>query len=294
MKRHLLLLPLLLLTTAVSAQSVPADGSIAWQVPVPGKVKIGCWDHDGLSINDEGGSGEMIVVARLKGGRITTLRAYDRECAPKTDAQRVGFDVNASLDFLAKHMDDPADERIIAIIAMHASPRVEPLLERFAGKDNRDDVREQAVFWLGQRGGEQGFLFLRDLLRGNESRELQKKAVFAISQSEVPAAMTELIDLARHHKSSEIRRESIFWLGQKAGEKAANELRRAVDEDPDDDVREHAVFAISQLPRDRSVPLLIDLVRKHKSANVREKALFWLAQTGDPRAIDLIEEILTR
>jgi len=294
MKRHLLLLPLLLLTTAVAAQSVPADGWIAWQVPVPGKVKIGCWDHDGFSIMDEGGSGEMIVVARLRSGKITTLRAYDRACTPKTDGQRIGFDVNASLDFLAAHIGDPADERIVAIIAMHESPRVEPLLERFAGKDSRGDVREQAVFWLGQRGGEPGFRFLRDLVRGTETRELQKKAVFAISQSDVPAAMTELIDLARHHKSSEIRRESIFWLGQKAGEKAANELRRAVDEDPDDDVREHAVFAISQLPRDRSVPLLIDLVRHHKSPNVREKALFWLGQSGDPRAIDLIEEILTK
>jgi len=295
MKRHLpASLLLLLLTTSVAAQSVPSDGSIAWQVPVPGRVRIGCWDHDGFSIMDEGGSGEMIVVARLRGGKITALRGYDRECAPKTDAQRVGFDVNASLDFLARHIGDPADERIVAIIAMHDSPNAEPLLERFAGSDHRGDVREQAVFWLGQRGGERGFRYLRELVRGSERRELQKKAVFAISQSDVPAALTELIELARHHKSSDVRRESIFWLGQKAGEKAAGELRRAVDEDPDDDVREHAVFAISQLPKDRSVPMLIDLVRNHKSPAVREKALFWLAQTGDDRAIDLIEEILTK
>jgi len=294
MKRHLLLLPLLLLTAAASAQNVPADGWIAWQVPVPGDVRIGCWDHDGFSIMNESGSGEMIVVARLKSGKITTLRGYDRDCAPKTDAQRLNFDVNASLDYLARHIDDPADERIVAIIAMHESPRVEPLLERFAGKDHRGDVREQAVFWLGQRGGEAGFRFLRDLVRGgDESRELRKKAVFAISQSPVAGATAELIDLARNNRSSEIRREAIFWLGQKAGEKAAAELRRAVDEDPDDDVREHAVFAISQLPRDRAVPLLIDLVKHHKSARVREKAMFWLAQTNDPRALDVIEEILT-
>ena len=295
MKRHLLLLPLLLLTTAAGAQNVPSDGWIAWPVPVSRDVRIGCWKHDdGFSITNGAGSGEMIVVARLKQNEITTIRAYDRECAPNTDAQRIQLDVNASLDFLAKHVGDPADDHIIAILAMHESPRVEPLLERFAGAGNRSGIREQAVFWLGQRGGDAGLRYLRALVRGDEGLELRKKAIFAISQSDADGALQELIDLARNHRSSEIRRQAIFWLGQKAGEKAAAELRRAVDEDPDEDVREHAVFAISQLPRDRAVPLLIDLVKNHKSANVRKKAMFWLAQTNDPRALDAIEEILTK
>jgi HEAT repeat protein len=294
MKRHLLLFPLLLLTTAVVAQPVPADGLFSWQVPVSHDVRIGCWDHDGFSITDQPGSGEMIVVARMKGGRLTTLRASDRTCSVEGAAQRLALDVNASIDFLASHLDGGDGERAIAVLAMHESPRVEPLLEKFASSGARSDIREQAVFWLGQRGGEAGFRYLRDLVRGDGNRELQKKAVFSMSQSSAAGATQELIDLARGHRSSDIRREAIFWLGQKAGSKAAGELRRAVDEDPDDDVREHAVFAISQLPRDRAVPLLIDLARHHKSARVREKALFWLAQTNDPRALDLIEEILAK
>jgi hypothetical protein len=297
MKRHLLLLPLLLLTTAAAAQGVPADGWITWKVPVPQGVRIGCWTHDGFTVNtdDEGlGSGEMVIVARMKGGEITTLRSYDRECAPRTDGQVVGFDVNASLDFLTKHIDDSSNERIVTAIALHDSARVEPLLERFASKGSPSDVRRHAIFWLGQRGGEAGFRYLRNVVRNDESHELKKKAIFAISQSKVDAATQELIDIARNHSSSDLRREAIFWLGQKAGRKAEQELRHAVDEDPDDDVREHAVFAISQLPRDRAVPLLIDLARNHKSSRVRKKAIFWLGQTNDPRALDFIEEILTK
>ncbi len=296
MKRHLLLLPLLLLTTAAGAQNTPADGWIAWNVPSPRDVRIGCWDHgSGFSIQDDKpGSGEMIVVARMKRGEITTLRAYDRDCAPKSDATRVTFDVNASLDFLAKHLEDPADDHIVAVIAMHESSRVEPMLERFAGRDHRDGVRGQAIFWLGQRGGDAGLRYLRDLVRGDDSLELRKKAIFGISQSDAAGAQQELIDLARNHRNSEVRRQAIFWLAQKAGSKAAAELRRAVDEDPDDDVREHAVFAISQLPKDRSIPLLIDLARNHKSREVRKKAIFWLGQTNDPRALDFLEELLTK
>jgi HEAT repeat protein len=294
MKRHLLLLPLLLITTAASAESVPADGLFTWRVPVAMDVRIGCSNHDGMSIMNQRGSGAMVVIAKMRGGKLTNLRAHDIDCAPQTGAEQLALDTNASIDFMAAHLNDSAsEERIVAILAMHDSPRVEPLLERMAGTEYGSHIREPAVFWLGQRGGEAGFRFLRGLVRGDGSQELRKKAVFAISQSEVPAATQELIDIARNHKSSALRREAIFWLGQKAGEKAAAELRRAVDEDPDDDVREHAVFAISQLPRDRAVPLLIDLVKNHKSPRVREKAMFWLAQTNDPRALDVIEEILT-
>jgi len=294
MKRHLLLLPLLLITAAASAESVPADGLFIWRVPTAADVRIGCWNHEGMSFSDEGGSGAMVVIAKMRDGKLKNLRAHDIDCAPQTGAQQLTLDTNASIDFLMQHLGDSASEdRIVAILAMHESSRVEPLLERIAGKEYGNHIREQAVFWLGQRGGEAGFRFLRDLVRGDGSQELRKKAVFAISQSKVPAATQELIDIARNHKSSGLRREAIFWLGQKAGEKAAAELRRAVDEDPDDDVREHAVFAISQLPRDRAVPLLIDLVKNHKSPRVREKAMFWLAQTNDPRALDVIEDILT-
>lgn len=298
MKRHLLLLPLLLLTTAASAESVPSDGLFAWTVPTARDVRVGCWDadHDGFNIStDDPGSGELVVIAQMRNGKIIRLKAHDRACAPTTNAQRIDLDVNASIDFLARHLEDPADEdRVLAVIAMHESSRVEPLLEKFAGKSSRYNTREKAIFWLGQRGGEAGFRFLRDLLHSDDDLELRKKAIFSISQSRVDAATGELINVARNDKSSSLRRDALFWLGQKAGAKAAAELRRAVDEDPDDDVREHAVFAISQLPRDRSVPILIDLVRHHKSAHVREKAMFWLAQTNDPRALDLIEEILTK
>lgn len=292
MKRHLVLLPLLLFTAAASAQSVPNDGNFAWTVPTSPHLRIGCWEYNGFSVNDdEGGSGTMLVVARMRGGNIASLHGYDAACAPKTDAQRLSLSVDQSIDFLTSQADG---ERVIAVLALHESPRIEPLLEKLAGRGSPSDVREQAVFWLGQRGGEAGFRFLRDLIHdANASRELTKKAVFSISQSKGGDATAELIDVARHHESSDVRRDALFWLGQKAGAKAAAELRRAVDEDPDDDVREHAVFAISQLPRDRSVPLLIDLVKHHKSAKVREKAMFWLAQTNDPRALDLIEEILT-
>lgn len=303
---------------AAAVREIAGSGShlLAWKVPMADDVTICCGGSykgdccNGCSLRSSrgfsnfsgdkmGGSGAMVVVAWVKDGRVTNVQAFDAMCSVRGEGTPIQVLTNvtpeSSLDFLAAHMSDSADEsKLLAIVAQHGSPNVVPLLERLAGAGQPGDVREHAVFWLGVRGGERGFRYLRTLVHSKESTELRKKAVFAISQSGVPGAVPELIDLARNSDNRQIRRDAIFWLGQKAGEKAANELRRFVDEDPDDDVREHAVFAISQLPRERSVPILIDLARNHKSPRVREKAIFWLVQTGDDRALDLIEEILTK
>ncbi|HEV3485982.1 MAG TPA: HEAT repeat domain-containing protein [Vicinamibacterales bacterium] len=322
MKLRMLLLSLIILvaashTTGASELDRHRSGWISWNAPVVEGIRICCnWQKGGccgscvlggshgMSMTDDdelpgGGTREMLIVARLADGVMQKVHVYDAGCPLDTRGTQVthvaNVSVEESLDYLMRQIPNVPDESsVIAALAQHRSANVPALLERLAGNAYVDDVREDALFWLGNRGGERGFRFLRDFVRGNEKTSLRKKAVFALTQSESEGAVPELISLARNHNSREIRREAIFWLGQKAGEKAANELRRAVDEDPDDDVREHAVFAISQLPRERAVPLLIDLARNHKSPKVREKAIFWLVQTGDERALAVIEEILSK
>jgi HEAT repeats len=294
---------------------------VAWTTPVSARVTMCCsgWSdktgfeknccsgcslaRSGNSFNitdkQHAGTKEMLIAAKLEAGVLQKVRLFDVECAVDAAGAMVhmldGATPESAIDYLASEVSRARDEgTVVTAIAQTESPSMIGTLERLAGTAYNEDIREQAVFWIGQRGGERGFQFLRNLIRGKESTDLKRKAVFSMSQNEADGATDELISIARHHESTAVRREAVFWLGQKAGAKAAGELRRFVDEDPDEDVREHAVFAISQLPRERSVPLLIDLARNHKSRRVREKAIFWLTQTGDPRALDLIEEILTK
>ena len=330
MKLRMLLFAFLFITTTAFAETfeqAAASGAewVTWQVPMAPGLTLCCagqWNNFGDAVGNKkgccsgcslsrfngfstssdstaGSTGTMLIAARISDRHIRKVQLYDAGCALDTGkavVRNLGpMDPPRSIELLIAQLPSMSDESsALGAIAFHDSPSAIPALERLAGTGHQQDIREDAVFWLGQRGGERGFRFVRDIARGRENMELRKKAIFSMSQSEVDQAVPELIALARNGSPSEIRRQAIFWLGQKAGEKAAGELRRAVDEDPDEDVREHAVFAISQLPSDRSVPLLIDLVRKHKSANVREKAMFWLSQTDDPRALALIEEILTK
>ena len=297
------------------------DGWFAWSVPMAEGGSICCWTdkksgccggcglgaNRGWSINNgdddprSNRTTDVTIAIELEGKSVTRVQMFDSTCnvdgRGNTVTVLTNVDPASSIAFLADKARNTSGNHgnsVVGALAQHAHPNAIPTLERLAGPGESSKTREDALFWIGQRGGERGFRFLKDFLAGDESTSLRKKAVFSLSQNQSEGSIPALINLARNDKSKEIRREAIFWLGQRAGTKAAGELRRAVDEDPDEDVREHAVFAISQLPRERAVPLLVDLVKNHKSPGVRKKAMFWLAQTGDDRAIELIEEILQK
>ena len=279
-----LFVSLLALSLSAATTSRAAEW-IAWRVPT-----------EPTSIGDSHCPGSfrqtttMVVAVLMDGDRLDDIRLRSEGCPPGVNARFIERDPEASVAFLAAHA---TEDEVVTAIALHDTPSAVPTLEKLADRKYSSKTRQQAMFWLGNRGGERGFRFLRDYIQNGDDDHLRSRAVFALSQSDLDETIPALIDLARHGDHS-VRKEAVFWLGQRAGEKAAGELKRIATDDEDDDIREHAVFAISQLPRERSVPILIDLVKTHKSTAVRKKAMFWLAQTGDPRAIELMEEILTK
>jgi HEAT repeat protein len=211
-------------------------------------------------------------------------------------------------------------------VAMHDDPRVAGMLKSAVQRSSLERLRNSAVFWLGQIGGEQPFLV--DLVRNEqESIELRKQGAFAIGVSKdkdalnaleslytsvtprevrkqiifaasinesKDAAVTFLIKVASNDADRELKKQAIFWLGQKAGQRSLDALGNALDSDPDTEVQKQAVFAISRRPRDEAVPILIRIAKTHAKAEIRKQAMFWLGQTGDERALDFFKEVLSK
>ena len=217
-------------------------------------------------------------------------------------------------------------EHAVMALALHDDPRVGPMLEKIVSSTTLDRSRGNAVFWLGQIGGEQ--TFLANLVRNErESVEVRKQGAFAIGvgkdndalatletlystvtprevkrqiifaasiNQNKDAAVNFLIKLAGSDPDRELKKQALFWLGQKAGQRSLDALGEALNSDPDTEVQKQAVFAISQRPRDEAVPLLIKIAKTHSKAEVRKQAMFWLGQTGDERALDFFKEVLLK
>jgi hypothetical protein len=198
-----------------------------------------------------------------------------------------------SLQFLSglyqKTDSESCKKDLIVGIASHtlSDPVIEFLKKRVEGGEP-DELRESAVFWLGQQPHPRALNILKDYVNSDRSSDIREKAIFSISQMDIPEAEEVLIGLAYHAPSGELREKAVFWLGQKASEKAVKALKEVVFNTNETELQKHAVFALSQRENGDAVADLIHIAETHPNPEVRKHAIFWLGETGDPRAVDAL------
>jgi ribosomal protein L10 len=203
-----------------------------------------------------------------------------------------------SIRFLEKEFDS-GDEKLrktlVFVISTHDHASAYDFLHRVALGNYETEVRENAIFWLGNSKDERSLKDLKAIYKKVDEDKLKKQVVFAFQMSDRPEAIQELIHIAKKDNDQKIRKEAIFWLGQKASEECVKVLKDVVDDsDEETKVKESAVFAISQLPQEKSVPMLIDIARTNKNPKVKKQAIFWLGQTDDEAALKFFEDILLK
>jgi HEAT repeat protein len=167
------------------------------------------------------------------------------------------------------------------------------ILKNVVRNDASSKVREDAVFWIGQKAKTDDMIEIIETVALKDSvREVRKKAVFALSQAPDERGVDALIKIARSQQDPATQKEAVFWLGQKASQKAKESLADIVFDPKTTEIHEQAVFAISRWAKDYSIPALSKISKDHPNPDIRKKAIFWLGQTGDPRAVDTLAEIV--
>jgi HEAT repeat protein len=97
----------------------------------------------------------------------------------------------------------------------HGSDEGTNFLIRVAESDSDNELKKQALFWIGQRAGQRSLEVLGKTVESDDvDTDVQKHAVFAISQRPKDEAVPLLIKIARTHAKPEVRKQAMFWLGQ--------------------------------------------------------------------------------
>jgi len=182
----------------------------------------------------------------------------------------------------------------LTAIALHADESADRALESFVRPTEREELRKQASFWLGEARSKAGLVTLQQMAKSDPSTKVRAHVTFALSVSREPAAVDEMIRMAKEDESSQVRGQALFWLAQKAGKKAAATITSAIENDPDTEVKKKAVFALSQMPKEEGVPKLIEVAQTNRNPAVRKQAMFWLGQSNDPRALAFFEKVLSQ
>ena len=274
----------------------------SWSGKGSGVGEVGCSlenKHQSYgSRSDSPYAEEVIVFSRIRDSKIQDLRVFGESCPVETNGARITWigsvETDAGLDWLEKAARQDDHGVALYAFALHRSAKAGKRLYSLA-KETDSEVSEEAIFWLGEARGEEGFKLLKRLLAELPSGDNRREINFALSQNNTAEAAELLYEISKSDSDPEQRGEAMFWLAQEYPQRAQEWLLEVINTEQDEDVLEQAVFAISQLPGETGDMMLLDLAKSDQTPRaVRRQALFWLAQSDNDKSITALTALLTR
>jgi HEAT repeat protein len=190
--------------------------------------------------------------------------------------------------------------RVKAIHALHeqGSARGAALLRRLAETEQtHEQVREQAIFWIGQRRSQENADFLRSLFArlgtGGRNDDIRKKVLFSLSQMRGFGNDRWLLEIGTDGSNSADIRGHALWTAGQAGV-PGSDLAALYDRLSDAQVKEKLIWVLSESKDRVATDKLVAIAQNDSDIEMRKKALFWLGQKRDPRIRQIIQDIITR
>jgi HEAT repeat protein len=165
----------------------------------------------------------MAAIAMHETASATTaLEGFASSANPLWLREKAGFWLGAgrghdgliALRRLANDPDPEFRKKLAFDFSVNHDPAATDDLIRMAKQDKDTRVREQAIFWVGQKASAKAVAVLKDTVENDPEVEVKKKAVFALSQLPKDEAVPELLHVAQTNTDPAIRKDAIFWLGQ--------------------------------------------------------------------------------
>ncbi len=170
---------------------------------------------------------ELEILARFEAGTLVRLRTTTADCEidagglPVVWLEGVKPDDSAAwltsvintLPASGERYDRVVRPAVVAL-AMHEGTAATRSLVAIARDYTVSKMRSDALFWLGQRAGDQAVSTIVEAIDRDPDTDVKKRAVFALSQLPKDDGVPKLIDVARSNRNAAVRKQAMFWLGQ--------------------------------------------------------------------------------
>jgi HEAT repeat protein len=190
--------------------------------------------------------------------------------------------------------NDIRKKAIFALSGMSSrDERARSALQR-AAQDEKlpEEIREEAVFWLGQ-SRTVDLVFFKNLFRSTKNTDLQKKIMFSVSQTRSADASAWLLDIAKDKTfDTEVRKNAIFSLSQ-ARQIDMDALQSIYNGARDEqEIQKQVIFVYSLSRQSAAVDKLMEIAKSDSNIENRKQAIFWLGQKNDPRVKQFLRDLL--
>ena len=157
-----------------------------------------------------------------------------------------------------------------------------------------DELRGEAIFWLGQ-SGLADLDYFKTLFQSTKSQDVRSRILNAVATSNMPQSGAWLLDLARDKSvDSETRKSAIFWASQRKSLDLAALSSIYAENKGDDEIQRQVLFVLSQRNEPAAVDKLMDIARTDPDIDMRKQALFWLGQKNDPRVRQFLRDLINK
>lgn len=197
-------------------------------------------------------------------------------------------------EILRSSKDEGLQNKALFALSQHKSGRGAAILREFAVRDGAsEELRGQAIFWLGQRASAENNEFLRSLYTRLTNAELKDKVLFSLSQRRGMGNEKWLMGIVTNERENiELRKKALFWAGQ--GGVAIDELIPFYTRLTDREMKDQMIFVLSQRRSTAAVDKLLDIAKNDRDPELRKKAIFWLGQSRDPRVQQFLLDLINR
>jgi HEAT repeats len=178
-------------------------------------------ESDDVIYDGECSEGPVRLVATVRNGRVSRISAnlggrWRPASGGVTDIGNVS--TRDAVEFLialaSSGSGNAASEAIFATTLADSTDLTRTLSPIAENESLSEDVRGQAVFWLGQGKSPGISEYLDKLYTRTGNSDVKDKIIFALSQRRESAALDKLMDIARHDPDRDMRKKAMFWLGQ--------------------------------------------------------------------------------
>ena len=199
----------------------------------------------------------------------------------------------AALDSILRTSHDrELQEKAIFALSQVDKGRAGAALREYAERtDVPEDLREHAIFWIGQSNNPDNARYLQTLYGKLNSDELKKKVIFSLSQMDREENTRFIMGIALdENENIEMRKQALFWAGQQGGNIA--DLIALYGRMTNTEMKEQLIFVYSQRNDKAAADKLVDIAKNDPDRELRKKALFWLSQSNDPRVAEILQQII--
>jgi HEAT repeat protein len=261
----------------------------------------GNWSNrsDDVDYDDECMAGPARVVLTLNDGKVEKVRSYvGGRWRPSSDAKDLGtVPVREAVDYLlavANQDNGKGSGEAIFATTLADSVDVSPRLAAIAENESKsDELRGQAIFWLGQSRTVDSGPLLRRLYKTIRDEDVKDKVIFSISQQNDEDSQNWLVDIASNpNESIENRKKALFWAGQTRTPIAR--LTSMYDKTREREMKDQMIFVFSQRREPAALDKMMDIAKNDPDREARRKAMFWLGQSHDPRVSAFLSDIINR